>query len=229
MPNGKRLDDCFADLHGALVGTLSGSGDVSAWRVRDIDAYRQAKASTRQLLGTAIGDDKIHREAMRIIAEHAIREEIRSGQLALWVMFDNVREKVDNHVSHLIDRHTLTTGWFHPSKHPPSSLRDRPLWILLADWQTFKNQSLSSREGVPQAAIAKQTRNAGRPNQYLEAIDLSRELQRKGKKFKSLADEARTIAEELARRHASDPTQWSYKADSIQRALRDFRSGKSPK
>lgn len=139
---------CFADLHDALVGTFPGSCDDWAWRTQDGDAYRQAKVATRQRLGSDIGNVRVHREAMRIIAEHAIRLEIRSGRLPLWVMFDDVPHEMDHHGWDLIDRQTLTLGWIHPTKNPPSCLKDRPIWILLSDWRAFKQRFMSSREGI---------------------------------------------------------------------------------
>jgi hypothetical protein len=223
MPNGKRLNHCFAELHGALIGTLSSSGDDWAWRARDCDAYRQARASTRQSLGTAIGDGKIHREAMRIIAEHAICRELRAGRLALWAMFDNVPAQMDHHWSHLIDRYALTVGCINPSNEPPSSLKDATLWILLADWQTFKSQLLSSRDVVLTNDSAPHVKKAGRPNQRDEALAVYDERLRLKLTLPSKAAEANFIRGELARRHASDAVPWSYEAKSIQRAIRNFR------
>jgi hypothetical protein len=230
LPDGKRLDECFADLVGALVGPSPGSFDRWAWRARDGDVYRQAKVLTRQqVLGTEIGDFIIHREAMRIIAEHAIREELRSGRLAIWAMSDKGRVKMDHRGSLLIDRHTLIAGEIHPSKNPPSGLKDRPLWILLADWQNFRSQFLSSREGVSQTAAAPVMPKAGRPNQSNKAIDLHEERLRRGIALESRTAEAKAIVDELRQRHASDVPPWNCEVESVKRVLRRHCSKKSSK
>ena len=102
---------------------------------------------------------------MRIIAEHAIREEQRSGRLAMWVMSDNGPVEMDHHGSHLIDRHALTTGCITPSEKRPFGLKDRPLWILLPDWRAFKQRFISSREGVVWSEPTRQVRH----NRLLDA------------------------------------------------------------